>query len=372
MTQFGMRISECGIKNACRTQLLIPHSAFAIPHFLVAHRTEPLIIDQFGDRRMFAADRAFLVPGDLYGAKAHIERVPEQEFPFERMTDLENRLDHLGGLDRPDHAGHDAQDARLLAGRHHAGRRRDLEETTVAWPLARNDGHHLPLEPEDCRAHQRFLEHDTGVIDEVAGRKAVAPVHDDIVVLDDVLDVRRREPFLVGHNLHIMVQRLVGLFRRIRLEHAKHFRVVRDLALQVRYLDAVIVNHADRANARSGKIVPYRRAEPAGADEHDPRVQDLLLAYAPHLGEQDVPAVAQYLVFAEFHDLISDCGFQISDCEMLFPFRIPQSAFHNYFFSFSLSFRTKICHSFSAGWSIFRTFCPSFSILLGTFSTAGL
>jgi hypothetical protein len=63
----------------------------------------------------------------------------------------------------------------------------------------------------------------------------------------------------------------------------------------------VIVNNTDGTNARRGKIIPYRRTKTAGAHKYDFGVQYLFLAFSPDLGKQNVPAIAQYLVFSEIH-----------------------------------------------------------------------
>src|SRR3990172_7551336 len=267
----------------------------------MAHRTELLVIYQFFYRRVLTADRALAVAGHLHRAKAHVQRVPEKELSLERRTDAEYHFYDLGGLDGPDHAGDDPEDARFLTGRHHAGRRRYLEQAAVARALARHDRHHLSLEAEYRGAHERFLEHDAGVVHQIPRRKVITAVHDNVVVADDVHDIAGRQPLLVRDDLHIVVQRLKGLLRGIRLEHADAACVMRYLALEIGHLDPVVVDHADRPHARGRKIVSERRTEPSGSHEPHLGLKDLLLALASHFGKQDVPAVAHYLVFGKFH-----------------------------------------------------------------------
>ena len=69
-----------------------------------------------------------------------------------------------------------------------------------------------------------------------------------------------------------------------------------DLALEVRLVDDVGVDDPERADARGGEVERRGRAEPAGADEEDARVEDALLAVLADLGDQQVTAVARALL----------------------------------------------------------------------------
>ena len=68
-----------------------------------------------------------------------------------------------------------------------------------------------------------------------------------------------------------------------------------DLALEVARLDDVEVDDPERADARRGEVQRRRAAEPARADHHDLRLEELDLARGPDLGDQQVPAVARLL-----------------------------------------------------------------------------
>ena len=72
-----------------------------------------------------------------------------------------------------------------------------------------------------------------------------------------------------------------------------------DLALQVRRVDDVHVDDAERADAGGGEVERGRRAEPAGAEQEHLRVEQLLLALLADLGEQQVAAVAVALLGRE-------------------------------------------------------------------------
>ena len=83
---------------------------------------------------------------------------------------------------------------------------------------------------------------------------------------------------------------------RVDLRHADAVGRVDDLALEVRQVDDVVVDDADRADARGGEVQRGRRAEPAGAEQQDLRVEQLLLALGADLGHEHVAAVALALL----------------------------------------------------------------------------
>ena len=89
------------------------------------------------------------------------------------------------------------------------------------------------------------------------------------------------------------------LLRRVDLALADAVHVVEDLALQVRRVDDVHVDDAERADARGGEVERGGRAEAAGAEEQHAALEQLLLAGLTDLGEQDVAAVAVALLGGE-------------------------------------------------------------------------
>ena len=75
--------------------------------------------------------------------------------------------------------------------------------------------------------------------------------------------------------------------------------VERDLALEVRLVDGVVVDDADRPDAGGCEVEPSRRAKPARADQEDARVEQLLLSFLADLGNEEMPAVAAPLRLVE-------------------------------------------------------------------------
>ena len=65
-----------------------------------------------------------------------------------------------------------------------------------------------------------------------------------------------------------------------------------DLPLQVRQRHAVVIDNAERADARSRQILQHRRAEPAGADDEHAGALQLLLAGPADLAKDDMAGIA--------------------------------------------------------------------------------
>jgi len=66
-----------------------------------------------------------------------------------------------------------------------------------------------------------------------------------------------------------------------------------DLPLQIGQVDVIVVADREPAHAARRQIKRYRRAEAAGTDDQDMRVEQLLLAIDFDFGQQDVAAVTQ-------------------------------------------------------------------------------
>lgn len=82
---------------------------------------EGLVVDELGDGRVLAADRAVGVLADLDLAVLHLQGVVDHQAADERVADAGEDLDRLGDLDGADGRAQHAQDAALGAGGDHAG-----------------------------------------------------------------------------------------------------------------------------------------------------------------------------------------------------------------------------------------------------------
>ncbi len=129
------------------------------------------------------------------------------------------------------------------------------------------------------------------VVQEVARREVVGAVDDHVVAVDHVEDVVRAETHVVGDDVDVGVELCERLLRGVDLALADAVDVVQDLALQVRRVDDVHVDDAERSYPGSGEVQRGRRSEPTGAEEEHLALEQLLLAGLADFGQQDVTAV---------------------------------------------------------------------------------
>ena len=116
------------------------------------------------------------------------------------------------------------------------------------------------------------------------------------------------EPDRVLVDLDVGVERGDRLLGRVDLGHPDPLGGVDHLALEVGQVDLVVVDDAERPDARGGQVQRGRRAQPAGAQQQHLGVEQLLLALGPDLGQQQVAPVALALLGgqgARLLDLIS-------------------------------------------------------------------
>jgi hypothetical protein len=129
-----------------------------------------------------------------------------------------------------------------------------------------------------------------GVVHQIPRREVVGGVDDEVVLLE-----KRRVPALevclVRVDGHVGVE--VGDERARALDlGTAHVRVgVDHLMLEVRSLHHVVVDDAEAADARGREVLDDWRAQAAGPDDEDARLQQSFLSRRPDVVHDDVPGV---------------------------------------------------------------------------------
>ena len=214
------------------------------------------------DARVVAADGAVGVRLDGDRLERHVAGVVQDEPAVERLAVPEHELDGLGRLHAPHGAGQHAEHAGLGTARDRPLRRRLREDTTVARAvLGRLERRYLSLEPQDCAVAERDAGERAGVVDEVARGEVVRAVDHDVVVRDEVLDVRRGQADLVRLDVDVGVLPGDEVARGLDLRAADVRVAVDHLSLEVRALDDVVVDDAERADAGRREVLDGRRPE---------------------------------------------------------------------------------------------------------------
>ncbi len=135
------------------------------------------------------------------------------------------------------------------------------------------EGRELAVERGEGGGDQRLAGGKAGIGQQIAGGEIIAAIGDEIVARDELGGVRRSELDLVRLDADLGVDRRDRLARALDLGHADAVAGMGDLALQVGQVDAVVIDDAERADPGRREVEEERRAEPAGADDEDPRRQ---------------------------------------------------------------------------------------------------
>ena len=195
--------------------------------------------------------------------------------------------------------GQHAEHAGLGAAGRHLGRRGLGHHVAIGGSALRIEHGDHALEPEDGPVHDRDAELHRRVVHEEARGEVVGAVDDHVPPREDVHHVVGAEAHVVGDHVDVGVEEGEGLLGGVDLAVADSLDVVEDLALEVRLVDDVHVDDADRADACRRQVERGGRTEAARAEQEHPRVEQLLLPGDVDLGEEDVPLVPVALLGGE-------------------------------------------------------------------------
>ena len=165
------------------------------------------------------------------------------------------------------------------------------------------EGRQLAVEAQDGGGDQGFFREIGGVVDQEPGFEIVGSVGDQIVLRHEVERVFRRDAFEMGDQGDVRVNGGQGRLGTFHLGCADRRRLMDDLALQVGQVDRIVVDHADGADPGGGQVQQHGRSKPPGADDQNPARQQLGLADAADLFQQDVPGVAVDLILGKIREI---------------------------------------------------------------------
>lgn len=139
---------------------------------------------------------------------------------------------------------------------------------------------------------ERGFGEDAVVVEQVPGGEVIACVEDDIVVGDEIVDVRWGEACFVCLNVDVWVEcgDVVGC--TVDFRAADVGICVDNLALEIRAFDGVVVDDTEAADSGCGQVLDCRRAEAACADDEDAALEEALLSVGADFVHDDVSRVA--------------------------------------------------------------------------------
>src|SRR3990172_7535976 len=167
------------------TSIAIGPSLSAVMSAGKRRTAKTFVVDQLRYRGVVSAERTLRIPPQLHDAEVHRERIEQQQPADERLADPKHLLDPLDRLDRAHDSRQSPKHARLRAVRHEAGRWRRREEAAIAAVPGYED-HRLTVEQQNAAVHERLAREVACVVHEVARREVVGPVHNHVVLRQDL------------------------------------------------------------------------------------------------------------------------------------------------------------------------------------------
>jgi dienelactone hydrolase len=223
--------------------------------------------------------------------------VVDQQAAGQALPRAGDRLDCLQGHHRADHArqgpDHPDQGAGLGVGR-------DLGDQAAVTGLALEHAH-LAGPAAKGAADQCLALGQASVTDGEARREVVGAVQHQVIPRYDRPGVGLIQPYRMGFDGQMRVQRRQMLRRRFDLGPAGVGGGKQHLALQVGQRDGVGVDQAQGPDPGGGQVEGGRRAQPPGPDHKNPCCLQLLLARSADLAQHQMAGVSLDLGVGKAH-----------------------------------------------------------------------
>src|SRR5439155_14075580 len=138
-----------------------------------------------------------------------------------------------------------------------------------------------------------------GLDNQVTYGADVRAVQHRVVLAGELGGIVRAQHDDVLGAAHLGVEVVHALRGRVDLRPPHVARVVQELSLEVRDIDPVEIDDAQRPHARRGEIHRRRRPQSAGPYAEDLRIQQLALSRRPDLRKDYVARIPKDLVLCE-------------------------------------------------------------------------
>src|SRR6267378_5255961 len=213
------------------------------------HATEFVVVNELGDGAMRTAYRAVRIFPQLEFTELHSQCVEKQQAPCEIFAGAEDELDGFHRLNRADDSRQHAKHTALGARWHKPWRRRFGIQAAVAWSIGHPENGDLAFESKDRAVHVGLAEKNTGVVHEIARRKIVRAVHDDVEIFEEFESVCAGQLRFERFDLNVWIQIRKPHTRGLTLRLADVAGAERHLALQICEVHDVEIHEAESADA---------------------------------------------------------------------------------------------------------------------------
>jgi len=215
------------------------------------------------------------------------------------VADAYDRVDRQQRREAADRAGQRAEDSKFSAIVAIVRIEGVADETAVAGLRAEEPN--LSLELDGRGRDQRYASSHACVADSEPSGEIVAAVDDQIMATEQATRVVTSDPLLDGPRLNESIQTPDEGRRELGLGLSRVTFAEQGLAMKVRDLDDIRIDHRHSANATAGKRGDHRAADPTGADHRDIRCLQLALSDSADVGQHDMSRVPIQLLVGEGH-----------------------------------------------------------------------
>ena len=227
--------------------------------------------------------------GKTETAKAQLARVESHDPPENRRLQPQQQMKRHVRLQPPQHRDRGAEHTHRGTG---AAFGRDIGKHRAIARTAAAEGADIAGKADHRCTDQRLAGGMAGIAQDIGRGKAVGCVDDQIGLPDQFRDVLRRQPLDDGIDRDRRVELQKGRARAVRLGLADVGHAVERLAMQVRLLDHVVIDDDQSADSCTGKILQYRTAEAARADDQHRRGRQTRLSRDADLAQHGLAGIA--------------------------------------------------------------------------------
>ena len=259
----------------------------------------PFGFGQRADCGRIAANRAVWIARQPRLLKAHRQQIDHEQRADQRLSDAQDQLERLVGLQGSEQAGHRSQHPRLRAGRHRFRVRHFRKKTTIARSLRRGIDRKHPRERADAGADIRFTRQHAGIVHQIFGGESIGTFDQQVMRFDQARGIGQSESLGVNVDPEMRVERKQAGASLFGLGRAAIRRVIQNLPLKIAQFDLIGINDAQATDSGGGQVQQGWRAQATGADHQHARPSQFPLTVKSDLGQNQMPSVAQLLFDTE-------------------------------------------------------------------------
>jgi hypothetical protein len=234
---------------------------------------EYLYIPQTSFGRGGTADPAIRILSHLDSIDFHRRQINAEENSFNSAFHTQQPSEGYVGLQAAENSGGGSADGNWTV----AFEAFDVKKTGQTWGGWRADQHHLAVEFPYPGVDEGYRPLHAEFIYNQARLRIIQAIDDEIAITENIGDIPGIDRLVMRNHLDFGIESLQAPCGSQHLGFSGIFGGIEHLAIQVRYLQVLIIADRQSANTGSGKIYRRRRAQSTGSGDTDMAALQLLL-----------------------------------------------------------------------------------------------